>query len=305
VVLETDLKKGARGTGQTDPVKKILHTPLSKIGENLPPTPIPADAGTSGLPFSTARADLNDQYPYSAAGKLFFNESGQTYICSASLINSGLVVTAAHCVANFGTNAYYSDWEFHPGYRNGTSPFGAWTVARAYVLTSYLDGTDPCQQRGVVCKDDVAVLVLSPQSGSYVGKRTGWFGVGYNGAGFTQQRITHVSQLGYPACLDNAGLMQRTDSQGAVDSTHSDNTIIGSLMCGGSSGGPWLINFGLQPVLTGTQFGIAPYPNTVVGVTSWGSTNNAVKWMGASPFTTDNLKKLIDTACSVYPAACN
>ena len=172
------VEKGALGTSERD--KKVLRTPVSKIGEKLPEQPAQVDFGTAGLPFSTARADLtpaatNDQYPYSAVGKLFFNESGQTYICSASLIKPGLVVTAAHCVANFGTRSYYSDWEFHPGYRNGTSPFGAWTAARAYVLTSYLDGTNSCQQRGVVCKDDVAVLALSPQKSEYAGKRTGWF----------------------------------------------------------------------------------------------------------------------------------
>ena len=205
-----------------------------------------------------APGPTNDQYPYSAAGKLFFNQAGQTYICSASLIKPGLVVTAAHCVAEFGTSSYHSDWEYHPGYRNGTSPFGAWTVSRAYVLTSYLNGTSSCQQRGVVCKDDIAVLVLNPQNNQYVGRRTGWFGVAWNGAGLTPQRITHVTQLGYPACLDQAGLMQRNDFQGALDSTHSDNTIIGSLMCGGSSGGPWVVNFGLQPALTGTQFGSSP-----------------------------------------------
>ena len=204
------VESGARGSGTID--KRVLRTAVSKASEGLADLPPQVDFGTSGLPFSTARADLtptptNEQYPYSAAGKLFFNKAGQTYICSASLIKPGLVVTAAHCVAEFGNNSYYSDWEFHPGYRNGISPFGAWTAARAYVLTSYLDGTDSCQQRGVVCKDDIAILVLNPQNKQYVGKRTGWFAYAWNGAGFTQQRITHVTQIGYPACLDGAGLM--------------------------------------------------------------------------------------------------
>jgi len=80
-------EKGALGTGKRDP--KPLHTPVSKEGENLPNLPQIADFGTAGRPFSTARGDLtpaatNDQFPYSAAGKLFFNEGGQTFICSAS-----------------------------------------------------------------------------------------------------------------------------------------------------------------------------------------------------------------------------
>ena len=299
---------GNAGTGKQAPIK----TPLSKI--TTPSKQLaPVDAGTSGLPFSTARADLdplatNEQYPFRAAGKLFFNINRQTYICSASLVKPGLVVTAAHCVAKYGSKSQYSGWEFHPGYRNGTSPFGKWTVARAYVLTAYLDGSDPCQLKGVVCRDDVAVLVLNANSGApadpYPGRQTGWFSYAWNGAGFTPTKTTHVTQLGYPGCLDNAVLMQRNDSQGVVDSTHSDNTVIGSLMCGGSSGGPWLVNFGVQPSLTGTSFGNAPMPNAIIGVASWGSTDNAVKWMGASPFLDDNIVKLVGTACNDYPAAC-
>ncbi|MCP3395313.1 trypsin-like serine protease [Bradyrhizobium sp. CCGB12] len=301
------LQAGAIGTGK--PSTPGLRSPVSKARESLPEAPAQVDFGTSGLPFSTARADLkpnatNDQYPYSAAGKLFFNESGESYICSASLIKPGLVITAAHCVAKFGSNQYYSDWEFHPGYRDGISPFGKWTVKKAYVLKSYLDGSDSCKVAGVVCKNDIAVLVLVAQRNSYPGKRTGWFAFAWNGGGFTPQRITHLTQLGYPACLDNAGYMQRNDSQGAVDSANSDNTIVGSLMCGGSSGGPWIMNFGVQPALTGTQFGSAPTPNTIIGVTSWGSTNNAVKWMGASPFVAENVKKLVDAACNDYAPAC-
>lgn len=302
------VEKGALPASGPDK-RQAVRTPVSKMPESLPDNPAQVDFGTSGLPFSTARADLgpaatNDQYPYSAAGKLFFNEGGQSYICSASLIKPGIVVTAAHCVSSFGKNVYYSDWEFHPGYRNGVSPFGKWTAAKAYVLTAYLNGTDHCQVAGVVCKDDIAILALASQNGEYPGKRTGWFSYGWDGAGFTVQKITHVTQIGYPGCLDNAGLMERNDSQGGVDASDANNTIIGSLMCGGSSGGPWILNFGLQPALTGTQFGSAPTPNMVVGVTSWGSTNNAVKWMGASPFRADNVKRLVDSACNDYPAAC-
>jgi len=61
--------------------------------------------GTSNQPFTTARADLssptNILYPYRASGKLFFKIGTASYICSASLLKRGIVVTGAHCVANF------------------------------------------------------------------------------------------------------------------------------------------------------------------------------------------------------------
>jgi len=98
--------------------------------------------------------------------------------------------------------------------------------------------------------------------------------------------------------------MERNDAQGMVSPGALKNTVIGSLMCGGSSGGPWLINFGLPPTLTGTSPGSASTTNAVIGVTSWGATDNDVKRAGASPLLPTNLPVLKDTACAEYGEAC-
>lgn len=235
---------------------------------------------------------------------MFFNIGSATYVCSASLVKPGVVVTAAHCVANFGQQQFYSNWVFTPAYSNGTAPYGVWNAASATVMTSYYNGSDPCAVRGIVCQDDVAVIVLTPQSGSYAGNRTGWYGYGWNGYGFTSSGSVLINQLGYPVALDGGGLMQRNDSQGFVASGSSNNTIIGSLMTGGSSGGPWHVNLGMAPTLNGTSFGNAPARNTVVGVTSWGYTDTTVKQQGASPFTSGNIVPLVNTVCTNTPAAC-
>ena len=117
--------------------------------------------------------------------------------------------------------------------------------------------------------------------------------------------LTHITQIGYPVCLDNGRLMERNDSQGFVSGSYSSNTIIGSLMCEGSSGGPWLNNFGIRPTLTGQINGTAFTPNVVVGVTSWGyATNKSVKKLGASPFTSNNISQLVTSACNSQPTAC-
>jgi len=298
---------GAVGNGRTNPITLPLPTISDHDGDMQGPGP--DEFGTSNHPFSTARADLvtaatNTQYPYSASGKLWFqNQNNNWFVCSASMIKRGIVVTAAHCVANYGQEQFYHNWHFFPGRRSGVAPYGDWTVSQAWIKTSYFSGTDNCAVFGVVCPNDVAVLILNTKNGGYVGTQTGWYGYGWNGFGF-YQGLTHISQMGYPLCLDNGTRMERNDSHGFVSSSNSSNTIIGSLMCGGSSGGPWLNNFGIRPTLTGTGNGTAPNSNIVVGVTSWGYIDNAVKQQGASPFTSNNIVSLVNSACNSQPAAC-
>ena len=45
---------------------------------------------------------LDETEPDLVPDGLFFKIGSSTYVCSASLIKRGVVVTAAHCVANFG-----------------------------------------------------------------------------------------------------------------------------------------------------------------------------------------------------------
>ncbi len=299
---------GQAGNGIRNPV--YLGAPQVFVANDTGTTP--QEFGTSNHPFSTARADLsplatNTSFPYRASGKLFFNIGTNTFVCSASLIKRGVVVTAAHCVANFGQSQYYRNWVFVPGYRNGVAPYGTWSVIQARVLNSYFTGADPCSVPGVVCQDDVAVLVVKASTigVAYPGTSTGWYGYGVDGHGFTASGFTQITQIGYPVCLDNGALMERNDSQGVKHAELANNTVIGSLMCGGSSGGPWLVNFGIRPALTATTSGTAPQANTVVGVTSWGYNSTALKKQGASPFLSTNFTPLLNAACLAVPAACS
>jgi V8-like Glu-specific endopeptidase len=275
---------------------------------------VPQEYGTANIPYTTSRVDLTSanneskSYPYRAAGKLYFNEPGGSYVCSASLIKRGIVVTAGHCVANFGKSTFYSGWQFRPGMSNGASgtiiPYGTWSVSKAWVLTSYYNGTDSCSQSGVVCKDDVAVLALTPQSGALPGTSAGWLGYGWNGWGFTPGNTVQITQLGYPVSADSGLMMQRTDSQGFVSSSNSNCTVWGSRQTGGSSGGPEVANFGVAAELSGTAYGTYSNYNYVIGVTSWGSTTDTVKQEGASSFTSGNVQYLVNQACAAYPANC-
>jgi hypothetical protein len=85
------------------------------------------------------------------------------HFCSASVVHStghNLVLTAAHCVFGSGLG-----FEFAPGYHDGASPYGVWTVRRSYLDPAWLHGQDP--------QHDVAVLQMAPRGGLQVEDRTG------------------------------------------------------------------------------------------------------------------------------------
>ncbi len=303
--------QGAVGNGEKSPV--FLGKPKRSSQTNEELGAAPEAHGTANRPFTTARADgatgtTTNIYPWRAAGRLFATiPTVGNGTCSASLIKRGLVVTAAHCVSKFGVGVG-SNIRFVPGYRSGQAPFGTWQGAQVRILASYINGTDQCAAggSGVVCRNDVAVLTLAPQAGKFPGTQTGWYGFGSGAAGFTNSGLTHITQLGYPSCLNNGELMQRNDAQGAITASFVNNTVIGSLMCGGSSGGPWLINFGHPSQLTGASTPAQSAANAVIGTTSWVSGGTgAIKQMGASPFTSQNIVALVNAACAATPAACN
>jgi hypothetical protein len=292
--------RGAQGDGRETPTFVPLQKaePGGGFGS--------AEFGTSNHVFTTSRVDLAGSnvsalYPYRAAGKLYFNIGSSTFVCSASLIKRGVIVTAAHCVTAFG-GAFYTNWRFVPALAGTSAPYGTWTWAQAVVMTSYKNGTDFCAPgaRGIVCRNDIAVIRLAPQGGAFPGTRTGWFGYGWNGYGFNPQNLALINQLGYPVSHDSGNRMQRTDSEGFVGhaTNFAGNTIWGSRQTGGASGGPELVNLGAAAALSGgVLYGAEAAFNTVVGVTSWGYVNQAVKQLGASPFTSSNIVPLVNTTC--------
>lgn len=315
-------RPGFRGDGTVPPSTAMGN-------ETQAPGPVfPQEYGTSEHPFTTSRVDLTTKnsesklYPYRASGKLFFNIGPDTYVCSATLIQPGIIVTAAHCVCDFGMYTFYSNWQFMPAYYNGKKPYKTVYAMDAYVPTSYYNGTDVCDpgSPGVVCTNDVAVLVAapsgkySPTNTKYPGWKVGWLGFGWNGYGFSTPSsgpgsgytIALINQLGYPVSHDYGEMMQRTDSQGYV-STMASNTVWGSRQTGGSSGGPEIVNLGAEPYLNGTTWGSYSDFNVIVGVTSWGytGTGDPVKQQGASAFTSGNIANLVfNYACIDYPLAC-
>lgn len=315
------LSKGNPGTGALESVQlyspKAVQTTTGTSGSSSglasAGTVTPMSYGSLyEWPFTTSRVELTGRlsnsriYPYRAAGRLFIlRNNGDVAACSASLIKKGVIITAAHCVADFGVGYNIVDALFVPGFFNGKAPYGSVRPVAVYVLPSYTGGTEDCAVPGVVCTNDVALLVLSNRRGRFVGQKTGWLNVGGDGWGFNNSGAAQITQLGYPVGIDYGNQMIRNDSLGEVsDETDSFNTLIGSNMTPGSSGGPMLVNFGIPGVNNDAFGGFEADANFVVGVTSWGYFGGTDAVMGSSSFTSDNVGVMLPAACAAYPLAC-
>jgi V8-like Glu-specific endopeptidase len=309
---EPGFSKGKKGSGELSPLR--LPKSNNDIGQQTEGDLDDInnqEYGTARHPYTTSRVDayglrLSRYYPYRATGKLFFKKGSASYVCSASLIKPGVVVTAAHCLADYGKKKFYGSFTYVPAYYNGQAPYGSWSGFGATIMSSYYSGTSGHCLSGVVCDNDIGVLKIRKQTISgrsrFAGHLTGWLSYAWNGWGSTyngtfRQTLTHITQLGYPVSHDRGAKMQRNDSVGYKNSGYKNNTIIGSRLTGGSSGGPWVNNFGQMSSLSGTSKGAYSYNNVVVGVTSWGYTSSGPKVQGASPFTSGNIKRLMSSAC--------
>lgn len=287
--------------------------------------------------------------PYRQTGKLVMRFDSAWYVCTASLVKPSVLVTAAHCVHEFGLgDAGFADEVYWiPANTEdplddadmpnpGAGVFGLWAAIDWYIPTSYYNGTDTCDKfaRGVVCNNDLALIVLethgSVRAGEVLG---GTYGYEANGYGFIKTPafkntiVADITQLGYPAAFDNGWQMQRNNSFGKYLYQRGKTTSrkpllniqLGSAMTGGSSGGPWLVNFGTRPsVDSSASLGYDSDSNIVVGVTSWGYSGTGVNVQGSSFFGQNyeypladyggygagNIGSLMQDVCNANPSAC-
>ena len=303
----------------------------------------PSAYGTSTAPYTTARVAVTvlgnsstvantpvTSYPYRPTGKLYFKKPNdtRTFICSAALIKKGVLVTAAHCVHNFGQGGagWYSNFIWCPANTSAAGGvYGCYNAGPQKILGTYFNGSDVCTQAGVVCNSDIATLLVAPRNNVYAGNVVGWYAYGWNCYSCVKSSVlgnvttVQVTQLGYPGAFDSGYQLQRTEAVGwYFTSGNLKNTQIGSAQTGGSSGGPWLANLGTIPVVDTTQAsrGSATV-QAIIGVTSYGSTTIGFNRQGASFFGQNsqhsatypgygagNIGLLVRDTCTVSPSYC-
>jgi V8-like Glu-specific endopeptidase len=165
------------------------------------------------------------------AGRVFFTYQGRQASCSGNAVTSGnksTVITAGHCVKLDG--AFHTNWAFVPAYNNGNAPYGTWT-ARATMATPQWVASEDINY-------DVGAAVVNQLNGQSLTDVVGGQGVAFN-----QARGQNMYAFGWPAASPYDGTRMIYCSGRAFNALISDGLGMTCDMTGGSSGGPWFLQF--------------------------------------------------------------
>lgn len=174
--------------------------------------------------------------PIPTIGVLF---AGNTPIhtCTASVLDSAagdLVLTAAHCLAGPGFGI-----SFAPGYDNGLSPFGVWTVEQVFVDAQWAAVQDPAH--------DYAILRVKRDDGAAIESVVG--------GGLTLAAAptpgTAISVSGYPLGQNDRPLTCDTTARVLEGDLAFSCVGLGD----GTSGSPWVVGTSATGVIGGRNQG--------------------------------------------------
>jgi V8-like Glu-specific endopeptidase len=196
-----------------------------------------ADAWSSAPPFVSYY--VNDStntwksYPWITMGRLFFKipTLPGTYACSGGVAYGRAVWTAAHCLYTHGKGWSYNLY-FVPAYRNGSYPYGSFTVKSRTALSGWVYDSNLAYDIGMVAVNDI--------SGKKISQWVGYLGFMYNYPG---TQMFHA--FGYAGNYSSSRYLVTCAS-----STYVRDTLpgpapigIGCDMGSGASGGPWLVTY--------------------------------------------------------------
>jgi V8-like Glu-specific endopeptidase len=229
--------------------------------------PLPA-AYTYPFPFTrySLETALYSIYPYLTIGKLYFNQGGKSYVCSAASVVGNprqIVFTAGHCMHDGkGLNpndGWSSSVVFRPVYRNGIIPQGSFAADGLWARTAWAANGYFTEDLGAFSVGSPAVPGLGDGIGSLGGASLRGR-VGTLGFAFNQGRNQHWDAFGYPAESPfTGGVIVKCESNAAGSDGNpavgpgTDPTAIGCDMTGGSSGGPWIMRLNTGNYINGVN----------------------------------------------------
>ncbi|MGN5377100.1 trypsin-like serine peptidase [Streptomyces lasalocidi] len=144
------------------------------------------------------------------------------HVCTASVVHSprgDLIVTAAHCVSDTGT-----DLVFVPGYRDGHAPYGAWKLGHRYLPDAWTRDQDE--------DSDLAFATVDDQDGKAIEEVVGAnrFTPG------TTTGATAVTVIGYPGSRE----APISCTNKATSHSSTQQRIDCPAFTHGTSGSPWI-----------------------------------------------------------------
>ena len=227
--------------------------------------------GSFGAHYTSARVNppaLETIYPNRTVGKLFFRIGASNFVCSASVLRLRIVLTAGHCVhrGSGGAAGFHNNFLFVPAFRDGNAPLGTFTPRFVGTTAQW------AVSNGIVPNvADFGMFDMNDRLGVKIGNITGFLGFK------TLSLIpNHTTKLGYPCNIDACQKMQQSTSQNRPG-VFNNNVEYGTNFRGGSSGGPWVTNSGIQGA-----GGLTTNLNAVVSVTSYGFVSTAPQVQGGS-----------------------
>jgi hypothetical protein len=194
-------------------------------------------------------------------GKVLFTMAGVDYVCSGSVAqdssgSTSLILTAGHCVYDESGSGFATNWMFVPDYEAGgaivtnpdgthsftcdTTPYGCWTASALVTTTAWANGGGNL----AAFNNDYAFAVVGSGGKSGQGLQLDSV-VGANPVAFNVAHPTEVSSFGYPHASPYDGQKLIYCSGRDIADTWGGTTDYGlnCNMTGGSSGGPWFVNF--------------------------------------------------------------
>ncbi len=200
-------------------------------------------------------------------------------------------MTAGHCVHSGVPGGWFQNFLFTPAegaYGDGTAPYESWDAESVRVSDAWMSGGGTVPNAA-----DYAIIELRDRNSKRIGSVTGWLGYRANSL-----HPNHAHLLGYPCNHDSCRQMHQVTAE-SHETVSPNNVIYGSDMRGGSSGGPWVQNFGSNGITVGAN----SFPNSVIGVPSWISTSTAPLFQGSS-ILDSTFTDLLDVACAHSPGNC-